>query len=133
MKTIKLKGKYVPGKGCVSNTWSQVTENCKSKFPEIESCVPGTFNVDVNLCSLDDEGKSWFKQFQLNVKKQDKQSDGYVYQSAKITKINEQEITCWLFCGELGANVLELLSCSRLSQKLNISHGDEVRLVIEED
>ncbi|MDE3021518.1 MAG: hypothetical protein KGI54_06615 [Pseudomonadota bacterium] len=143
MKKKELKGIYVQGMGCVSSYWQQVTENCRLKFSWIERCVPGTFNVDVNSGILTEGARSWFDQFLKKVKRKGGESyvdgyaggytDGYVYEFARVTRINDLGIMCWIYRGELGANALELLSYSKLSQKLNISHGDEVRLVIEED
>ena len=65
--------------------------------------------------------------------KLDRDDGNHISPSTRITHINGQEVTCWIYrCGHGGENIQELLPDCRLSKHLNLNSDDRVTVTIED-
>lgn len=127
MRTIRLDGNYCKGHGTVSTIWESLSDGHAHEFPQIKLCAPGTFNVKVSYTPPNDE------KYRKMSKELNRNDGNHISPCARITQINDQEITCWIYRGgHCMEDILELLSEQRLAEYLNLCLGDPVAITIEE-
>ncbi len=112
MPEVNLKGKHVSGNGWVSKKWTQICEDHQEQFPAINTCVSGSFNIQILDGSYVPPGDELYRRVS---------SGNYISPRAKVIKINDKEVEAWIYCGGHPGGTLELLSADRLCVKLEDS------------
>lgn len=128
---IILDGTYAEGHGTVSNDWKRVINDHVHEFRRLLNCHPGSFNVQTDreyVPPNDYEFREKAKALSNS------RGDGnHVSPCARVIKINEMDVACWIYRGgHQGENILELLCEVKLADRLKVNYGDRIKLVVEE-
>lgn len=135
MTTIQLRGDYVSHRasaagadGTTNRIWKSMVDAHQVEFPPITECVPGTFNVWItdprNYVPPNET-----KYRELSRVHWNRPEGHHISPVAKITRINDVDIECWIYRG--GHNdkpIIELLARIPLAANLNIKPNQPITL-----
>lgn len=136
-KTKTINGSYrADNTKKVSTDWEQICADHEEEFPMIYKCTEGTFNIitdtDENYEPPDDA------QYRVQAKKRGSSVKRYEHGNhisprAKVTAINGIPVEAWIYRGgNPEPHTLELLSCEKLADVLNVKNEDKLKIVIME-
>lgn len=133
MRVVFLKGTYQSGDGYVSrrSSWEKICLEHRCEFPEIERCVPGSFNVKIENPpdGYIPPGEGCYLRMAQDA---EHQAHPYVSPRARVTRINGIALTAWIYRGGHCPKVLELLSCESIRCRLGVEPGASLVIELEE-
>jgi CTP-dependent riboflavin kinase len=129
---IVLKCTYVEhATGHVGGNWSTICSHHEHELPEIRQFEAGSFNLKLR------DPRTYVpprdREFKEEARQRGQSGGNHISPLAKAVEVNGKVIEAWLYRGGHPDDTIELLSKIGLKKLLDIAHGAEVVVTIEEN